>query len=85
MIMVDVMTRVKELVAEHLEAAQEDVKPTSDITKDLKGSSLEIVELGMALEEEFNIKIPDEDFEKFKTVQNIVDYISKNKNRHDVG
>ncbi|SOQ04610.1 acyl carrier protein [Pseudomonas syringae] len=83
--MVDVMTRVKELVAEHLEAAQEDVKPTSDITKDLKGSSLEIVELGMALEEEFNIKIPDEDFEKFKTVQNIVDYISKNKNRHDVG
>ncbi|MCA5975083.1 acyl carrier protein [Pseudomonas sp. P135] len=79
MIMVDVMTRVKELVAEHLEAAQEDVKPTSDITKDLKGSSLEIVELGMALEEEFNIKIPDEDFEKFKTVQNIVDYISKNK------
>ncbi|AVB28633.1 acyl carrier protein [Pseudomonas syringae pv. syringae] len=79
MIMVDVMTRVKELVAEHLEAAQEDVKPTSDITKDLKGSSLEIVELGMALEEEFNIKIPDENFEKFKTVQNIVDYISKNK------
>ncbi|RMR56308.1 Acyl carrier protein [Pseudomonas syringae pv. syringae] len=78
-IMVDVMTRVKELVAEHLEAAQEDVKPTSDITKDLKGSSLEIVELGMALEEEFNIKIPDENFEKFKTVQNIVDYISKNK------
>ncbi|KPB28971.1 acyl carrier protein [Pseudomonas syringae pv. syringae] len=77
--MVDVMTRVKELVAEHLEAAQEDVKPTSDITKDLKGSSLEIVELGMALEEEFNIKIPDENFEKFKTVQNIVDYISKNK------
>ncbi|MCH5489955.1 acyl carrier protein [Pseudomonas syringae] len=77
--MEDVMTVVKELVAHYLEAAVEDVKPTSDITKDFKNSSLEIVELGMALEEEFNIKIPDEDFEKFKTVQNIVDYISKNK------
>ncbi|MCH5509945.1 acyl carrier protein [Pseudomonas syringae] len=77
--MEDVMKRVKELVAEHLEAALVDVKPTSDITKDFKGSSLELVELSMALEEEFNIKIPDENFEKFKTVQNIVDYISKNK------
>ena len=77
--MEDVMKRVKKLVAEHLEAAQEDVKPTSDITKDLKGSSLELVELSMALQEAFDIIIPDEEVEKFKTVQNIVDYISKNK------
>ncbi|QGG78908.1 acyl carrier protein [Pseudomonas syringae USA011] len=79
MIMEDVMTRVKELVAEHLEVAQSDVKPTSDITKDLKGSRLELVELSMALQEAFDIIIPDEEVEKFKTVQNIVDYISKNK------
>ncbi|MFW3165862.1 acyl carrier protein [Pseudomonas syringae] len=77
--MEDVMTRVKELVAEHLEVAQSDVKPTSDITKDLKGSRLELVELSMALQEAFDIIIPDEEVEKFKTVQNIVDYISKNK------
>ncbi|MGN2463800.1 acyl carrier protein [Pseudomonas fragariae (ex Marin et al. 2024)] len=81
--MEDVMKRVKELVAEHLEAALVDVKPTSDITKDFKGSSLELVELSMALQEEFNIDIPDEEIEKFKTVQNIVDYISKTKNRHE--
>ncbi|MBS7422486.1 acyl carrier protein [Pseudomonas syringae] len=79
MIMEDVMTRVKELVAEHLEAAEVDVKPTSDITKDFKGSRLELVKLSMALEEAFDIIIPDEEVEKFKTVQNIVDYISKNK------
>ncbi|WP_249683001.1 acyl carrier protein [Pseudomonas syringae] len=77
--MEDVMTRVKELVAEHLEAAEVDVKPTSDITKDFKGSRLELVKLSMALEEAFDIIIPDEEVEKFKTVQNIVDYISKNK------
>ncbi|MBP1138060.1 acyl carrier protein [Pseudomonas sp. PvP009] len=77
--MEDVMTRVKELVAEHLEAAEVDVKPTSDITKDFKGRRLELVKLSMALEEAFDIIIPDEEVEKFKTVQNIVDYISKNK------
>ncbi|KPX47973.1 Acyl carrier protein [Pseudomonas syringae pv. helianthi] len=77
-IMEDVMTRVKELVVKHLEAAQEDVKPTSDITKDFAASSLEFVELSLALEEEFEINIPDEEIKKFKTVQNIVDYISKN-------
>ncbi|QVK34978.1 acyl carrier protein [Pseudomonas syringae] len=79
MILEDVMKRVKKLVAEHLEAAEVDVKPTSDITKDFKGGSLELVELSMALQEAFDIIIPDEEVEKFKTVQNIVDYISKNK------
>lgn len=76
---IEVYNQVKELVASELKVAQDEISPESDFTKDLNADSLDVVEFIMALEEKFDIKIPDEDAEKIKTVQNVVDYIIENK------
>lgn len=75
----EVYNQVKELVASELKVSAEEIKPESDFTKDLNADSLDVVEFIMALEEKFDIKIPDEETEKIKTVQNVVDYIVANK------
>lgn len=75
-----VFNQVKELVASELKVALEEIKEESDFTKDLNADSLDVVEFIMALEEKFNIKIPDEDAEKIKTVQDVVNYIINNQN-----
>lgn len=70
--------KVKEIVAEQLSIEDaETIKPESDFANDLQADSLDTVELVMALEEEFEIEIPDEAAEKIKTVQDAVDYINK--------
>lgn len=74
-----VYNQVKELVSSELKVALEEIKPESDFTKDLNADSLDVVEFIMSLEEKFNIKIPDEEAEKIKTVQDVVDYIIANK------
>ncbi|MGB5098820.1 MAG: acyl carrier protein [Porticoccaceae bacterium] len=70
--------RVIKMVAEQLGVKEEDVKPDSSFIDDLGADSLDTVELIMALEEEFDTEIPDEDAEKLATVQDAIDYIQKN-------
>ncbi|GMU45345.1 MAG: acyl carrier protein [Porticoccaceae bacterium] len=70
--------RVIKMVAEQLGVKEEDVKPDSSFIDDLGADSLDTVELIMALEEEFDTEIPDEDAEKLATVQDAIDYIENN-------
>jgi acyl carrier protein len=68
--------RVKKIVVEQLGVKEEEVKTTSSFVDDLGADSLDTVELVMALEEEFETEIPDEDAEKITTVQQAIDYIN---------
>ena len=70
---------VKRIVVDQLQVAADDVKIDSTFIDDLGADSLDIVELIMAFEEEFNIEIPDEIAEKIKTDKDAVDYIEKEK------
>lgn len=70
--------RVIKMVAEQLGVKEKDVKPDSSFIDDLGADSLDTVELIMALEEEFDTEIPDEDAEKLATVQDAIDYIENN-------
>lgn len=67
--------RVKKIVVEQLGAKEEDVTDSSSFVEDLGADSLDTVELVMALEEEFETEIPDEQAEKITTVQQAIDYI----------
>jgi acyl carrier protein len=71
--------KVKEIVVEQLGVDEADVSMDSTFIDDLGADSLDIVELIMAFEEEFNIEIPDEAAEKIKTVKDAVEYIDKEK------
>ena len=68
--------RVKKIVVEQLGVKPEEVTPASSFTNDLGADSLDIVELVMALEEEFETEIPDEEAEKITTVQAAIDYVT---------
>lgn len=70
--------RVKQIVAEQLGVDEDQVTPEASFMDDLGADSLDTVELVMALEEEFDIEISDEEAEKIQTVQNAIDYISEN-------
>jgi acyl carrier protein len=70
--------RVKKIVAEQLGVKLEDVTSEASFVDDLGADSLDTVELVMALEEEFELEIPDEEAEKISTVQNAIDYIVAN-------
>lgn len=70
--------RVKKIIVEQLEVKEEEVVPTASFIDDLRADSLDTVELVMALEEEFETEIPDEDAEKIMTVQDAIDYIKDN-------
>lgn len=72
----EIFERVKKIVAEQLEVDPNDVTPQANFANDLNADSLDTVELVMALEEEFDIEIPDEAAEQIATVQSAVDYIS---------
>jgi acyl carrier protein len=67
--------RVKKVVVSQLEVAEEEVTPTASFVDDLGADSLDVVELVMGFEEEFDIEIPDEDAEKIATVGDAVAYI----------
>ena len=78
--MATIFERVKKIVVEQLGVEESEVTPTANFVDDLGADSLDLVELIMALEEEFSnqakkIEIPDEDAEKITTVQEAVDYI----------
>jgi len=76
---VSTFDKVKEIVVDQLGVDADDVNIDSTFIDDLGADSLDIVELIMAFEEEFNVEIPDEIAEKIKTVKDTVDYIDKNK------
>jgi acyl carrier protein len=71
----NIQTRVKEIVIEQLGVNEDEVTPEASFLEDLGADSLDIVELVMALEEEYELEISDEDAESIKTVQDVVSYI----------
>jgi acyl carrier protein len=75
--MSDIAKRVKEIVAEQLGVEESLVVPEASFMDDLGADSLDTVELVMALEEEFDIEIPDEDAEKIQSVNDAIEYITE--------
>ncbi|MFC3031189.1 acyl carrier protein [Pseudoalteromonas fenneropenaei] len=74
--MSDIQERVKKIIVEQLGVKEEEVKLESSFVDDLGADSLDTVELVMALEEEFDTEIPDEEAEKITTVQAAIDYVT---------
>ena len=77
-VMSNIEDRVRKIVAEQLGVKEEEVKAEASFVDDLGADSLDTVELVMALEEEFETEIPDEEAEKITTVQLAIDYINDN-------
>ena len=75
--MASIAERVKQLVAEQLGVEEDQVTDEASFMDDLGADSLDTVELVMALEEEFDIEISDEDAEKVQTVQDAIDYVNQ--------
>ena len=71
----DIKKRIVEIIATQLGIDQADITPQANVVDDLGADSLDVVELIMALEEEFNLEIPDEEAEKIKNVQDIFSYM----------
>jgi acyl carrier protein len=71
------MEKVKQIISEQLGVDEGEVTPSASFVDDLGADSLDQVELVMALEEAFDLEIPDEDAEKIRTVQDAIDYIDK--------
>jgi acyl carrier protein len=69
--------KVIDIIADKLGIEKETITPEAHVIDDLGADSLDVVEMIMALEEAFDIEIPDEDAEKIRTVQDIFDYIDK--------
>ena len=74
--MSDIEARVKKIIIEQLGVKEEQVTNEASFVEDLGADSLDTVELVMALEEEFELEIPDEDAEKITSVQQAIDYIA---------
>ena len=74
----EVFDKVKEIIVEQLGVAETAITPDASFIDDLGADSLDIVELIMALEEEFDLEIPDADAEKVVTFGDVVDYIKDN-------
>lgn len=75
--MASIFERVKNIIVEQLGVDEDEVTPEASFVEDLGADSLDIVELVMAFEEEFDMEIPDEDAEKIRTVGDAVKYIQE--------
>ena len=73
-----ILEKVKKLISEQLDVEESEIEMESSFQDDLEADSLDVVELIMAIEDEFDIEIPDEEAEKLETVKNAVDYIQNN-------
>ncbi len=73
--MSDIKDQVVEIICEQLDVKPEDVAEAKSFTEDLQADSLAIVELVLALEEKFDVKIPDDEVDKIKTVGDAINYI----------
>ncbi len=74
-----VFEKLRDILAEQLEAEPDSITLETDIANDLGADSLDVVELAMTVEDEFNVVIPDEAIEGLKTVADVVDFIEANK------
>ena len=79
----EVQAKLKEIVMDRLNAEEEQIKPEASFVEDLGADSLDIVELIMGIEEEFDIEIPDEDAEKLTTVGDALDYVKQKLGAED--
>lgn len=75
----DVENKVRDIISEQLGVSPDQVTPEASFIEDLGADSLDIVELVMALEEEYGMEISDEDAEKIRTVKDVVSYIEAHK------
>ncbi len=75
----NVETKVKEIVAEQLSVDIAELEPSKSFINDLGADSLDIVELVMAMEEEFDVEIPDEDAEKIQTLGDAIKYVAEHQ------
>ena len=73
----DVYDRMKKIIVEQLGVDEGDVSPQASFVEDLNADSLDLVELIMSLEEEFNLEISDEDAEKIHTVSDALEYVQE--------
>ena len=73
-----VFEKVREILYDQLDLEEDKVTMDSDIVEDFEADSLDVVDLVMSLEDEFNIEIPDEEIENIKTVGDVVRYIEEN-------
>ena len=73
----EIIEKVKQIIGEQLGVEESEVTPSASFIDDLGADSLDTVELVMALEENFDLEIPDEAAEKIRTVQDAIDYIGK--------
>ena len=71
--------KIKKIVAENLNVEEESVTLEASFKEDLKADSLDLFEMVMALEEEFDMEIPSEDLEQLETVQDVITYIENHK------
>jgi len=71
--------KVKSIIAEQLGVGEDEIKPESNFIDDLGADSLDIVELVMAMEEEFEVEIPDDEAENIKSVGDAINYINSHK------
>ena len=74
-----VFEKIKEILADQLDAKPENITLSTDIGNDLGADSLDVVELLMSIEDEFEVEIPDEEIENLKTVGDVVDYIQAHR------
>ena len=77
--MSDIEKKVKEIIVNQLNVNEEQIVPEASFIDDLGADSLDTVELVMAFEEEFSVEVPDEDAEKLKSVEDVVNYIKANQ------
>lgn len=74
-----IFEKLKTIVSEQLDVDSESIKMETSIIEDLHANSLDVVDLIMSIEEEFDVEVPDGDVEKLKTVGDIVNYIESNQ------
>ena len=79
----EILSKLKTIVMDRLSVDEEQVKPEASFVEDLNADSLDIVELIMGIEEEFDIEIPDEDAEKLTTVGEATEYIKSKLTSQD--
>jgi acyl carrier protein len=71
------MTKVQDILVDQLQVSRDQIKPEAEIMADLGADSLDIVEIAMKAEEEFNITLPDDDAEKIVTVEDLYEAVGK--------